>query len=132
MESRLFRYRPQLESTPWFRGLPVELRDYLVNHATLLRLDKGQALYRCGDPPCGLYAVLDGALAFRTVGVDGKEALFAVLGPTARVGEVSLFDGLPRTHDASAVSRSLVLHVPEAALRSLLDAPPITGAILRC
>jgi CRP/FNR family cyclic AMP-dependent transcriptional regulator len=124
MESRLLPYRPQLESTPWFHGLPVELRDYLVSHATLLRLEKGQVLYRCGDPSYGLYAVLEGALSIGTVGVDGKEALLAVLGPTAWIGEISLFDGLPRPHDAIAASRALFMHVPEAALQSLLDATP--------
>ena len=124
MESKPSRYRQQLETTPWFRGLPVELQDFLVSHATLLRLEKGQVLYRCGDPAAGLYAVLGGALALRTVGVDGKDALLAVLGPTAWIGEISLFDGLPRPHDATAASPLLLLHVPQAALQGLLEATP--------
>jgi CRP/FNR family cyclic AMP-dependent transcriptional regulator len=124
MDSSLHRYRSQLETTPWFRGLPVELQDYLISHASLLTLEKGQFLYRRGEQSYGLYAVLGGALAFGTVGVDGKEALLAVLGPTAWLGEISLFDGLPRPNDATAVSRTLLLHVPEAALRDLLDATP--------
>jgi CRP-like cAMP-binding protein len=124
MESSLHRYRSQLETTPWFRGLPVELRDYLISHASLLRLEKGHFLYRRGEQSCGLYAVLGGALAIGTVGVDGKEALLAILGPTAWVGEISLFDGLPRPHDATAISRTLLLHVPETALHSLLDSTP--------
>ena len=124
MESSLHRYRTQLETTPWFRGLSVELRDYLISHASLLTLEKGQFLYRCGEQSYGLYAVLGGALAFGTVGVDGKEALLAVLGPTAWLGEISLFDGLPRPNDVTAVSRTLLLHVPESSLQSLLDATP--------
>jgi CRP-like cAMP-binding protein len=124
MESSLHRYRSQLETTPWYRSLPVELRDYLVSHAALRTLDKGEPLYRRGDPADGLYAVLGGALAIGSVGTDGKEALLAELGPTAWVGEISLFDGLPRPNDAHAVSRTLLLHVPEAALRDLLDATP--------
>jgi len=124
MESSLQRYRSQLETTPWFRGLPVELRDYLVSHATLITLEKGQFLYRRGDRSYGLYAVLGGALAIGTVGADGKEALLAVLGPTAWIGEISLFDGLPRPNDVTAVSRTLLLHVPEPALQGLLDSTP--------
>jgi CRP/FNR family cyclic AMP-dependent transcriptional regulator len=124
MESSLHRYRSQLETTPWFRGPPVELRDYLVSHATLITLEKGQFLYRRGDRSYGLYAVLGGALAIGTVGVDGKDALLAVLGPTAWVGEISLFDGLPRPNDVTAVSRTLLLHVPEPALQGLLDSTP--------
>ncbi|MGF7131064.1 CRP/FNR family cyclic AMP-dependent transcriptional regulator [Paraburkholderia sp. EB58] len=124
MESSLHRYRSQLETTPWFRGLCVELQDYLIGHAVLLTLERGQYLYRRGEQSYGLYAVLGGAMAIGTVGMDGKEALLAVLGPTAWIGEISLFDGLPRPNDASAVSRTLLLHVPEAALQSLLDSTP--------
>ncbi|HWT37328.1 MAG TPA: Crp/Fnr family transcriptional regulator [Paraburkholderia sp.] len=124
MDPRLLHYRPQLDSTPWFRGLPVELQDYLMSHATLQRLEKGQLLYRYGDPSYGIYAVLEGALSIGTVGIDGKESLLAVLGPTAWIGEISLFDGLPRPHDVIAVSRALCMHVPEAALKNLLDATP--------
>jgi CRP-like cAMP-binding protein len=100
------------------------LQDYLIGHAVLLTLERGQYLYRRGEQSYGLYAVLGGAMAIGTVGMDGKEALLAVLGPTAWIGEISLFDGLPRPNDASAVSRTLLLHVPEAALQSLLDSTP--------
>jgi CRP/FNR family cyclic AMP-dependent transcriptional regulator len=124
MESSQLRYRSQLETTSWFRGLPVELRDYLVSHASLVTLERGEFLYRRGERSYGLYAVLGGALAVGTVGVDGKEALLAVLGPTAWLGEISLFDGLPRPNDATAVSRTLLLHVPEAALQSVLESTP--------
>jgi CRP/FNR family cyclic AMP-dependent transcriptional regulator len=124
MESSLHRYRSQLETTPWFKGLPVELQDYLISHANLLTLEKSQVLYRRGDPSYGLYAILGGALAIGTVGADGKEALLAVLGPTAWLGEISLFDGLPRPNDATAISRTLLLHVPAPALQSLLDSTP--------
>jgi CRP/FNR family cyclic AMP-dependent transcriptional regulator len=103
MDSSLHRYRTQLETTPWFRELPVELRDDLIRHASLLTLEKGEFLYRRGERSDGLYAVLGGALA---------------------IGTVSLFDGLPRPNDAIAVSRTLLLHVPEAALQDLLDTTP--------
>ena len=124
MNSPLQRYRPQLETTPWFRDLPVELQDYLIDHANTLRLKKGEFLYRRGEPFTGLYAVLTGALAIGTVGADGKEALLAVLGPTAWVGEISLFDGLPRPHDACSIGGTLLLNVPGSALQSLLDSTP--------
>ncbi|PRY04729.1 Crp/Fnr family transcriptional regulator [Paraburkholderia sp. BL25I1N1] len=124
MNSHVQSYRPQLATTPWFKDLPIELQDYLVAQSDLLRLKKGQQLYRRGDKSFGLYAVLDGALSIGTVGADGKEALLAVLGPTAWIGEISMFDGLPRPHDASAISDTLVLHVPGAPLESLLKANP--------
>lgn len=117
-------HRPQLAATPWYRGLPVDLQDYLLAHSSLVRLTKGQRLYRRGDNFSGLYAILDGALAMGTVGADGREALHAVLGPTAWIGEISLFDGLPRPHDALAMTNVLVLHVHGSALKSLLEEKP--------
>jgi CRP/FNR family transcriptional regulator, cyclic AMP receptor protein len=118
------RYRPQLEANAWFHSLPAELKDWLTAHGSLVTLDKGERLYRYGDEPNGLYAVLGGGVAVGTVGADGKEALLAVLGPTAWIGEISLFDGLPRPHDAMAASRTLLMHVPDASLLALLETTP--------
>ncbi|OZI20041.1 Crp/Fnr family transcriptional regulator [Bordetella genomosp. 9] len=124
MDSDVRHYRQQLATTSWFKDSPVELQDYLVARAELLRLKKGQPLYRRGERSFGLYAILDGAVSIGTVGADGKEALLAVLGPTAWIGEVSMFDGLPRPHDVSAIGKTLVLHVPGPALESLLGSHP--------
>ena len=124
MESSQHRYRMQLETTPWFRGLSVELKDYLISHAKMLTLEKGQFLYRRGEKSYGLYAVLGGALSIGAIRADGKEALLAVLGPTAWIGEISMFDGLPRPNDVAANTRALLLHIPESALNKLLEEKP--------
>ena len=89
MESSLHRYRSQLETTPWFRGLPVELRDYLISHASLLTLEKGQFLYRRGEQSYGLYAVLGGAEPIVSVGadfgvMDSLDDLVSAVGRAAR------------------------------------------------
>jgi CRP-like cAMP-binding protein len=118
------RYRPQLANTPWYRDLPIDLQDYLLAHSSLIHFNKGQRLYNRGDQFSGLYAILEGALAMGTVAADGREALHAVLGPTAWIGEISLFDGLPRPHDACAMTHALVLHVHGSALKSLLKEKP--------
>ena len=67
--------RPLLESGQWFSHLPPALRDALLGEARLLQLEPGQRLFRRGDPPCGLYAVLEGMMRVGAVSRDGKEAL---------------------------------------------------------
>jgi CRP-like cAMP-binding protein len=124
MPSTFDRYLPQLDAQPWFVALPQALRAALLSHAALRRLPTGHALFRRGDPPCGLYAVLSGSLTIGAVDAQGKEALLTVAGPTTWFGEIALFDGLPRTHDAIALEDALLLHVPQAALVALLDATP--------
>ncbi|WP_323121052.1 Crp/Fnr family transcriptional regulator [Burkholderia alba] len=124
MTSPLEPYRSQLDTNPWFRALPDALRDRLIAHAGLRSLDAGQILFRRGDAPCGLYAVLAGGLTIGAVDADGKEALLTIAEPTTWLGEISLFDGLPRTHDAIAAEPTLLLHLPQAALQHLLDREP--------
>jgi len=87
-------------------------------------MQPGQVLFRRGDPPCGLYFVLDGALTAGSVDAGGKESLLTVIERATWFGEISLFDGLPRTHDVVAVGNPVLLHVPQEALMSLLDAEP--------
>lgn len=54
----------------------------------------------------------------------GKEALLTLLEPPAWFGEISVFDGRPRTHDALADESALVAHVPQPALDAILGREP--------
>ncbi|MBN3727927.1 Crp/Fnr family transcriptional regulator [Burkholderia sp. Ac-20379] len=115
---------PLLDANPWFRALPDALRARLRATATVRELAAGETLFRRGDPPCGLYAVLAGALSIGAVDPDGRESLLTVLEPTTWFGEISLFDGQPCTHDAIAVENTRLLHLAQAALQQLLDEAP--------
>ena len=117
-------YRPLLESGQWFRHLPTALRDELLGEARVLQLEPGQRLFRRGDPPCGLYAVLEGMMRVGAVSRDGKEALLTLVEPPYWFGEISLFDGQPRTHDAYAEGPARLLQIPQAALLALLTREP--------
>jgi CRP-like cAMP-binding protein len=113
-----------LETGSWFRSLPQALRVWLAQNAQSRALRPNERLFSRGDPPCGLYAVVQGAVRVTGVCVEGKEALLTLIEPPHWFGEISLFDGLPRTHDALADTRSLVLHWPQAALAALLADQP--------
>lgn len=95
--------------------------------AQVQRLDAGQRLFRRGDPPSGLYAVVEGAMRIGAVSAQGKEALLTLIEAPYWFGEVSLFDGQPRTHDAFAGGASTLLLVPQAALLALLERQPQYG-----
>ncbi|MBI0327503.1 Crp/Fnr family transcriptional regulator [Burkholderia plantarii] len=114
----------QLDANPWFQTLPDALRARLLAGASVQTLAAGAMLFRRGDPPCGLYAVLSGALSIGAVDPDGREALLTVLEPTTWFGEISLFDGQPCTHDAIAVENTRLLHFTQAALQQLLEEAP--------
>ncbi|MCO6055986.1 Crp/Fnr family transcriptional regulator [Pseudomonas sp. MOB-449] len=117
-------HRDLLLTGQWFSQLPASLQDELLAMAHLRRLDPGQRLFRRGDPPCGLYAVLEGAIRVGSISENGKEALLVLVEPPHWFGEISLFDGQPRTHDAFAEGQVSLLNVPQAPLLTLLQRRP--------
>lgn len=117
-------WRERLMSGQWFSRLPVELQNSLLANARLRPLAPGQRLFQRGDPPCGLYAVLEGTVRVGAVSEQGKEALLSLVEAPHWFGEICLFDGQPRTHDAYAVGPCSLLNVPQAALLELLDEHP--------
>lgn len=117
-------YRACLQGGHWFSALPAALQDALLAAARVQRLDAGQRLFRRGDPPSGLYAVVEGAMRIGAVSAQGKEALLTLIEAPYWFGEVSLFDGQPRTHDAFAEGASTLLLVPQSALLELLERQP--------
>jgi CRP/FNR family transcriptional regulator, cyclic AMP receptor protein len=117
-------WRPRLLTGHWFSHLPAHLQDSLMAAARLRRLTPGRALFRRGDPPCGLYAVLEGAIRIGSVSEQGKQTVLTRIELPYWFGEVSLFDGLPRTHDAFSETHTILLQVPQAALNSLLENQP--------
>lgn len=108
----------------WFAALPAALQQALLEMGQEVHLEAGQRLFRRGDAPSGLYAVVAGAIRIGAVNRQGKEALLTLIEPPYWFGEISLFDGQPRTHDAFAESTSTLLRVPQADLLALLDVHP--------
>jgi CRP/FNR family cyclic AMP-dependent transcriptional regulator len=117
-------YRELLRTGRWFGALPEPLAEALLQAAALRRLAPREQLFARGDTPCGLYAVVDGGIAVSGSSESGREALLTVLEPPSWFGEISVFDGQPRTHDAVAEGEATVVHVPQAALDRILAAEP--------
>ena len=115
-----------LRSGRWFHELPRALAQQLAQLARVQRLAPGEALFRRGDPPDGLHAVLRGTLRMCGAGTGGRSrgTLLALLEAPAWFGELSLFDQSPRSHDVVAVEASSVLQVPQAPLLQWLQQHP--------
>jgi CRP/FNR family transcriptional regulator, cyclic AMP receptor protein len=115
-----------MRRNPWFQQLPHALAEFLLRQSLPRRLNPGQHLFFRGDPPDGLYALVEGTLAVSGVSEDGREAMLSILEPSAWFGEIALFDRLPRTHHVAVISRhpALVLHVPQADIEALVQQHP--------
>lgn len=113
-----------LRADPWFGSVSPDFEEDLLSLATPKRLQSGEHLFFRGDAPDGLYAILEGTLRVSGVTEAGKEAILSLVDAPSWFGEISLFDRLPRTHNAVAEGAVRVLHVPQNELLSLMEHKP--------
>ena len=79
-------WHAQLARGHWFSHLPPDLQRSLLGAARLRVLTAGQYLFKRGDPPCGVYAVLEGTVRISAVSAQGKEAVLSLVETPARSG----------------------------------------------
>jgi CRP-like cAMP-binding protein len=122
------QFVPMLQSSRWFVQLPAAMVQALLAMAQVRVLQTGETLFLRNDPSCGLYALVQGSIRFSGLGgTEGamREAVLAVLNPPAWFGEVAVFDGSVRTHDAIAIELCILLHFPHVELTNWLNQNPI-------
>lgn len=120
---------------PWFAALPLAERRALLGGCERVRLASGEMLFRQGDAvPAAqgcFYGVVSGAVKASSLRPDGKEAILVVLEAGNWFGEISLLDGQPRTHDATAVAQTELLALPGAAFDRMMRRPAFALAVSR-
>src|SRR5690606_15372257 len=79
---------------PLFRNFTDEELAVLQGQADDLTLQPGDVLFNEGDPPQGLYVLVDGAIEITKM-IGGQETVLANHGPGVFVGEISLLGGVP-------------------------------------
>ena len=67
-------YQARLRQGHWFSALPVALQEALLAAAQVQQLAPGQVLFRRGDKPCGLYAVVEGGMRIVALRLDARGA----------------------------------------------------------
>ncbi len=109
---------------PLFAALEDEAAHALLAQMSPTRLDRGDILFREGDPGDTLYVIGEGKVKLGRTSVDGRENLVAILGPGEMFGELSLFDPGPRTMTATAVAETQLMGLTNDGLTGLLSGRP--------
>ena len=118
-------------ANPWFATLTALDQQALLANAERLRLQPAEMLFRQGAVPGGFYGLLRGTLKISSLRADGREAILVLLESGNWIGETSLIDGDPRTHDATALNAAKVLVVAQAAFAALMSRASFALAIAR-
>ena len=118
-------HRQTMLDSVWFGRLPAAARDDVLELSTLRRLSEGELLYGKDRAADAWYGVLEGAIRLGASAPDGRQGLLAFLEPGTWFGDISLFDGLPRPHDAIAHGTVTLLALSTAQFQGLLDRYPV-------
>ncbi|MFJ1520161.1 Crp/Fnr family transcriptional regulator [Acinetobacter sp. ABJ_C1_1] len=117
-------YINRLRENTWFSLLPEAFQNFILEHGKQRTFEKNNYVFRAQDVFDGIYTVLEGSISLGYVDVNGNEALSAIAEPIMWFGEISLIDHEPRSHDAIALKKSIVLHIPAKPLNELLKDNP--------
>lgn len=103
----------------------------LQHMARVEHYSDGQLIHNRGDNRPGISVVKSGGAQVGTLGVDGSFMTIAALSPGDPFGELTLFVGLPRTHDISAIGETEIYQVPaQGFMRAYRTRPDISHALL--
>ncbi len=112
--------REAINSGRWFSSLSPSLRHDILRCAYVKRYKDGELLAARGDPPEEWIACARGAVRVSSTSITGKQITLTYVEPGIWFGDVSIFDGDRRTHDAYAHGETTVLCVAKADFRKIL------------
>ena len=110
-----------IESGPWFSKLSQSLREAILSRAVVRRLADGAILGARGAEAQEWCGCALGAVRVSSVSLSGKQVTLTYVEPGVWFGDIALFDGMPRTHDAHAHGPTTLLVVRRADFRNLLS-----------
>lgn len=113
-------YIRHLQQNAWFSQLTEPFKQFILDHGKKLIIEKNAAVFNAQDQFDGVYGVLDGSISLGYIDVNGNEAIAAIAEPIMWFGEISLIDKQPRSHDAIALKKSVVLQIPGEPLKEFL------------
>ena len=117
--------------TPSLRSLlPGAVYDALIAAGRSMTHRDGSLIHARGDVRPGVTVIVAGAVRVGNPGADGSFVTTSVLGAGHCIGEMTLFTGLARTHEAVAVGDTVVAQLSAADYRREADrAPALDQAI---
>jgi CRP/FNR family cyclic AMP-dependent transcriptional regulator len=113
--------REAINNGRWFSTLSPSLRHDILRCAYVKRHKDGDMLAARGDPPEQWFACAKGAVRVSSTSVSGKQITLTYVEPGIWFGDVSIFDGDRRTHDAYAHGETTALCVAKADFKKILS-----------
>ena len=112
--------REAINGGRWFASLSPSLRHDILRCAYVRRYKDGDLIVARGDPPSEWSAVAKGAVRVCSTALSGKQITLTYVEPGVWFGDVAMFDGDQRTHDAYAHGPTTLLCVARNDFQKIL------------
>jgi CRP/FNR family cyclic AMP-dependent transcriptional regulator len=109
-----------LKRTPPFTELDLDLLLAISDKLQIMTFDAEEPVFRIDADAYHMYFVVKGSISIRSP----DRQLLAILGPGDFFGEESIFSEKPRTYDATAQSKSILLALAKTNLLTILTECP--------
>ena len=132
MRDELLVVRELISRCSLLRDLPQPALDSVIQKGSRRQLNARDVVFGRGEAGSDIYFLLDGGVKVATISRDGKEAIFDVLVSGDFFGEMSLFDGKPRTGTVTALVPSALFVLGKGAFLELLAShPPLSVRLVQ-
>jgi CRP-like cAMP-binding protein len=127
VEPKLDRFRMLVAQSVLFRGCSVAALDDILRRLQVRTAQRGQRLVVQGDAGDSIYIVALGRARVTMAGESGREVVLATLRSGDFFGELSLFDGRPRTASVTASEEVTALVLSRESFLAHLKLHPQTA-----
>jgi CRP-like cAMP-binding protein len=112
--------RTAINAGRWFSGLSPSLKHDILRCASVKRYKDSDLITARGDQPQEWIACAKGAVRVSSTTISGKQITLTYVEPGIWFGDVAIFDGDRRTHDAYAHGDTTILCVAIADFKKIL------------
>ncbi|MEA3187616.1 MAG: hypothetical protein QOD99_1446 [Chthoniobacter sp.] len=114
----------QFANNRLFAGIAPELLNEIGAEMDLLQYDPGDIIFNENDPGDSMYLVGQGRVKISKLGRGGQQEMLGIIEPGSFFGEMALFDGQPRSAQASAVETTILGSVNDEMFQNILEVAP--------
>ena len=116
MDTRAFNLPRYLSLLPLFSDLSPDELQRLATGCSLKRLQRGELVFRCGDPCDAFHVCVTGQVKLFVLSPAGQEKVIEIIAPGQSFAEALMFTNRPYILSAQALSDGLVLSIAKAAV----------------
>jgi CRP/FNR family transcriptional regulator, dissimilatory nitrate respiration regulator len=116
VDTRVFNLPRYLSLLPLFSDLSPDELQRLASGCSLKRLQRGELVFRCGDPCDAFHVCVTGQVKLFVLSPAGQEKVIEIIAPGQSFAEALMFTGRPYILSAQALTDALVLSIGKAAV----------------